>query len=356
MGLNVNEIRIKEELFKDQDLLESYLLDCQCVLFLVDITYNNSFILIKKLIEQIETLINNKNNDKDNYDNGINKDNLKKILIFNKFDLESERKVSQEEISTFLENNKSIESFEVSLKSLKGIKELNNKIYESYQVKNNSDLPSDHIYEEVESFMNPQNNLQVKAKATINCILIGESEVGKSSFLLRYFRDLFSESFLTTVGIDKETKIIKINDNTYRFTLWDTAGQERFRSLPIKFYQNADGILLVFNVNDRKSFNNINVWVDDFKKSIKKHTYKNIFLIGNKIDLKRDVTKKEAIEKAKELGMKYFEVSCKINMNICDVMNRLIYLCYPTVESTKGDKLNKKKKKKEGGCCSGGSK
>ena len=194
--------------------------------------------------------------------------------------MESERKVSQEEISAFLENNKSIESIEVSLKLLNGIKELNNKIFESYKVNNESEIPSDHIYEEVESFMNPQNNLQVKAKATINCILIGETEVGKSSFLLRYFRDLFSESFLTTVGIDKETKIIKINDDTYRFTLWDTAGQERFRSLPVKFYQNADGILLVFNVSDRKSFNNINAWVDDFKKSIKKNASRNIFLFN----------------------------------------------------------------------------
>ena len=271
---------------KDKDLLETYLLDCQCILFLVDITSNDSFILVQNLIKLLDTIINKDNNNK-NYDNGINKDIIKKILIFNKLDLELERKVSQEEISAFLNNNKTIDSIEISLKTFQGVNVLNQKLLEVYKVQNNSNLPSDHIYEEVESIMNPDNNVGTKAKATINCILIGETEVGKSSFLLRYFKNLFSDSFLTTVGIDKETKIIKINDDTYRFTLWDTAGQERFRSLPMKYYLNADGILLVFNLNDRQTFNKINYWVDEFKKNTRKNARMNIFLIGNKIDLDR---------------------------------------------------------------------
>ena len=341
---------------KDKDLLETYLLDCQCILFLVDITSNDSFILVQNLIKLLDTIINKGNNNK-NYDNGINKDIIKKILIFNKLDLELERKVSQEEISAFLNNNKTIDSIEISLKTFQGINVLNQKLLEVYKVQNNSNLPSDHIYEEVESIMNPDNNVGTKAKATINCILIGETEVGKSSFLLRYFKNLFSDSFLTTVGIDKETKIIKINDDTYRFTLWDTAGQERFRSLPMKYYLNADGILLVFNLNDRQTFNKINFWVDEFKKNTRKNARMNIFLIGNKIDLDREVSKEEAIKKAKENGMQYYEVSCKISMNLYDVMNRMIYYCYPNIENIKGAKLVKNnKKKKEGGCCGGDSK
>ena len=175
---------------------------------------------------------------------------------------------------------------------------------------------------------------------------------------MRYFRDTFSETFLTTVGIDKETRIIKIKDKVYRITLWDTAGQERFRSLPIKYYQNADGVLLFFDISDKRSFENVDVWFDDAKKNIKNKSRTNIFLIGNKIDSKRVVTKEEANKKAKELGMKYFEVSCKINMNVTEVMSTMIYCCYENVENVNGEKLDRRKTKKKkggGGCCGGGN-
>ena len=176
---------------------------------------------------------------------------------------------------------------------------------------------------------------------------------------MRYFRDTFSDTFLTTVGIDKETRIIKIKDKPYRITLWDTAGQERFRSLPIKYYQNADGVLLFFDVSDKRSFENVDVWFEDAKKNIKNNSRTNIFLIGNKIDLKRVVTKEEAIKKANECGMKYFEVSCKINMNVTEVMSNLIYNCYEYIENIGGgEKLDRRKTKKRkggGGCCGGGN-
>ena len=209
------------------------------------------------------------------------------------------------------------------------------------------------MYEEEDSFKNIGTFSNLNVEATINCILIGESEVGKSCFLMRYFRNQFSDSFLTTVGIDKETKNIKIDNTLYRLTLWDTAGQERFRSLPIKYYQNADGVLLLFDVNNRESFEKVNIWFEDIKKSVKKDSRKNIYLIGNKIDLKREVTKEEAIKKANELGIKYFEASCKINMNVCDIMARMITSCYPTINKDEGKKLENKKskKKKNGGCC-----
>ena len=356
LGFNVNEIRVDESLVNNKDLLETYFLDCQCALFIVDITSNESFTLIKSLIEQLEKIIKTINDDnKKNFDNGIKKENLNQILILNKFDLESDRKVSQEDISFFLNNNQNIESVEISLKTLQGIPELNNKLLSSYKIIKENNLPSDNLYEEEDIIKDLEAYSNLNVKATINCILIGESEVGKSCFLMRYFKNQFCESFLTTVGIDKETKNIKIDNDLYRLTLWDTAGQERFRSLPAKYYQNADGVLLLFDVNNRETFEKVDIWFEDLKKSLKKDSRKNVYLIGNKIDLKREVTKEEAIKKANEFGMKYFEASSKININVCDIMSRLIISCYPTINKDGGKKLEKKKskKKKHGGCCGG---
>ena len=354
LGFNVNEIRVDNVLINDKDLLECYFLDCQCALFMVDITSEESFKLIKELIEAIEKILPNSEN---NNDNQIKVENyLKKILILNKTDLDSERKVSQEDISSFLTEYPTIDSLEISLKALKGVPELSNKLQNSYLKKVDTKLPTDYIYEEEESIKNPQKSYNLNALGTINFILIGETEVGKSCFLMRYYRNQFSDTFLTTVGIDKETKTIKIKDEIYRLTLWDTAGQERFRCLPIKYYQNADGVLILFDINCKQSFLNVDLWVEDLKKNIKQFSNKNIFLIGNKIDLERQVTKEEAIKKAKEIGIDYFEVSCKINMNVTEVMAKIIYNIYPTIGKAAGSKLdNKKNKNKKGGCCGSGN-
>ena len=312
--------------------------ECQCAIFIVDITSNESFNLIKNLIENIEKR-NTENENKINY--------LKKILLINKIDLESERQVSKEEITSIITEIPTLELIEISLKEFKDISELENKIIQSYGKNNQNNFATDLIYEEEEEKSNLHNSLYMKADTTINCIIIGETEVGKSCFLMRYYRNLFSESFLTTVGIDKETKLIKIKDTLYRLSLWDTAGQERFRCLPIKYYQNADGILLLFDVSSRKSFDAVNIWVQDVDKNAKSNSRKNLFLIGNKIDLKRQVSKEEAIKKAKELGMEYFEVSVKTNMNISEVMAKMIYNCYQIVQKSENEKLDNKKAQKK---------
>ena len=345
IGLIINEIKINDNLINDKIILESFLFECQCALFLIDITSIDSFNLIKSLFEKQELLFNN------NQNNNI----LKKILILNKVDLELERKIPQEEITSFLNKNTNLEYLEISLKTLKGIQELSNKMLLSYQIIKENKIPTDYIYEIEESIKNPKIIKDVQAEGTINCIIIGETEVGKSSFLVRYFKDQFNESFLTTVGIDKETKIIKIQNHLYKLTVWDTAGQERFRCIPITYYQNADGILLFFDVHCRKSFNNLDVWVEDIKKNIDTLTNTNMFLIGNKIDLKREISKEEAIGKAKELGIEYFETSAKINMNVNEIMSRMIVKCYTKLrKKNKGETLDKKhlnKKKKGSGCC-----
>ena len=129
---------------------------------------------------------------------------MKKIILFNKIDLESKRKVSQDEINNFINNDLTIDSIEASLKSLKGIKELTSLLLISYEKIIDNKIPTDYIYEEVK-------NIEIKEwknlNATINLILIGESEVGKSCFFTRYYQNKFSQNFMTTIGIDKGIKI-----------------------------------------------------------------------------------------------------------------------------------------------------
>ena len=333
-------------LINDKDLLESYFLDCQCALFLVDITSKESFDLIKNILEKLEIFFPKDKNEK--------KFTFRKIIIFNKIDLESERKISRDEISNFLNINPTIDSIDVSLKTLKGIMELTKLLLISYEKIIENQIPTDYIYEKVNNLRTNENERN-QITATINLILLGESESGKTCFLNRYYHNKFTQNFLTTIGIDKGTKIFKIKDKIYRLTLWDTAGQERFKSIPQKYYQNADGALLLFDTSKRNTFESVDIWVEDIKKSTKLSLGEKVFLIGNKIDLKREVEKEEAIKKANDYGFKYFEISCKINMNITEVMAKMIYKCYKNLNkdenmSIKIYKKNLKKRKKKK-CC-----
>ena len=138
--------------------------------------------------------------------------------------------------------------------------------------------------------------------------------------------------FLNTIGIEKESKLVKIGGEIYKITLWDTAGQERFKCLPRKYYQNADGIFLLFDVTKEETFNNVLSWITDVKESLNIRIGDDIdrskiklFLLGNKIDCPdRVISSKQGEKLACSFGMEYFEISCKLNMNIPEIMSRMI--------------------------------
>ena len=162
-----------------------------------------------------------------------------------------------------------------------------------------------------------------------------------------------------TIGIDKESINVKIGQHIYRITLWDTAGQEKFRFLPKKYYKNANGIFLLFDVTNAESFNNVSTWMNDVKENTPSTNDENekqkikIFLIGNKIDLpKREITKEQAVMQANSLGIKYYEISCKMNMNIPEVMQSMIIECYENTGGKKnGFQLKQKKYNTRKKCC-----
>ncbi|CRK23720.1 hypothetical protein BN1708_013782 [Verticillium longisporum] len=166
----------------------------------------------------------------------------------------------------------------------------------------------------------------------IKLLLIGDSGVGKSCCLLRFSEDSFTPSFITTIGIDFKIRTIELDGKRVKLQIWDTAGQERFRTITTAYYRGAMGILLVYDVTDERSFNNIRTWF----ANVEQHATEGVnkILIGNKCDWedKRVVSTEQGQQLADELGIPFLEVSAKSNINIdkafyslaADIKKRLI--------------------------------
>ena len=147
-------------------------------------------------------------------------------------------------------------------------------------------------------------------------LLIGDSGVGKSCLLLRFADDTYTESYISTIGVDFKIRTIELDGKTVKLQIWDTAGQERFRTITSSYYRGAHGIIIVYDVTDRQSFQNVEHWL----KEIDKYATGNVnkLLVGNKSDLqsKKVVTYDEAKEFADKHGIKFLETSAKNSHNV----------------------------------------
>nr|CCA15877.1 Chloride Channel (ClC) Family putative [Albugo laibachii Nc14] len=185
----------------------------------------------------------------------------------------------------------------------------------------------------------------------IKLLLIGDSGVGKSCVLLRYSDDSFTTSFITTIGIDFKVKTIDVNGKRVKLQIWDTAGQERFRTITTAYYRGAMGILMVYDVTDDHSFQNIRNWMTQIKQNAS--TNVNKILIGNKCDVdpsERAVTTEQGQELADEFGIEFFETSAKSNINIdaafhaiaVDIQKRLAESDQGRLDVANGTKFRKR--------------
>eukprot|EP00923_Selenidium_pygospionis_P043031 GHVN01074159.1.p1 GENE.GHVN01074159.1~~GHVN01074159.1.p1 ORF type:complete len:216 (+),score=15.18 GHVN01074159.1:931-1578(+) len=147
-------------------------------------------------------------------------------------------------------------------------------------------------------------------------LLIGNSGVGKSCLLLRFADDNFTESYITTIGVDFRFRTMLLDNTSVRLQVWDTAGQERFRTITSAYYRGADGIFLVYDTTDRDSFKCIDDWMREVNLCADDMAIK--ILLGNKSDLtaKRAVSVEEAQAKAAELGIGHIETSAKTAVNV----------------------------------------
>ena len=201
-------------------------------------------------------------------------------------------------------------------------------------------------------------------------LILGDSTVGKTAFIVRFCEGKFEEDSLTTIGLDSKVKFISRQDKKIQLQIWDTAGQERFRSLSKSWYKGADGILLMYDISNYDSFKHIKNWINDIKTNISIPFEKlALIVIGHKSDLpddKRKVDKNDIQTFENSHGIKIIEASAKIDKNVNESMialiDKMLELGVGKIKTGDEDEDDNKKlsltktKKKKGDCCAGGGK
>ena len=138
---------------------------------------------------------------------------------------------------------------------------------------------------------------------------------GKSCLLLRFADDAFTESYISTIGVDFRFRTVKVDGKTVKLQIWDTAGQERFRTITSAYYRGADGIIMVYDVTSTESFEHVSDWLTEVNRYANEGTCK--LLVGNKCDMEdKVVTTETAKDYADGLGIPFLETSAKNATNV----------------------------------------
>ena len=195
-------------------------------------------------------------------------------------------------------------------------------------------------------------------KKIYKILLLGDSSVGKTCFLLRYTDNTFQEIYMSTIGLDYRLKTVKLpNEKKIRAQIWDTAGQDRFRAITKNYYKGSNGIILIYDVTDKKSFEGVKNWIEQIRDEVTQEVL--IYLVGNKIDKKeeRKISKEEGKKLADSFGVQFYESSAKTGENIDIIFYNLlkdIDNLYSANEEVpvRGKKISKiSKKKLKEKCC-----
>ena len=211
--------------------------------------------------------------------------------------------------------------------------------------------------------MKKENRMKIKL------MMIGELAVGKSSLTKRFTDKIFVSNIMGTAGLDMHKKVVKINDENINVIIYDSAGHERFRKITEVQYKGADGLILVYDITDKRSFEWIIEWIDKLKSE--NYSSMDILLIGNKIDLQEDrkICENDLIELGNLYNIPIIETSALTGQSVDEAFNKLINNIYHSKtlniikkqddlelkinengnESIKIDKNSNNKKKK--GCC-----
>jgi Ras-related protein Rab-8A len=157
----------------------------------------------------------------------------------------------------------------------------------------------------------------------VKILMIGESGVGKSNIIQRFTRNQFSTTHLPTIAIDFRMKVVDTGTSRLKMQIWDTAGQERFDTLTSGFFKGSDGIVVVYSVTDRHSFERVNKWVNEI------HTHApetvKVMLVGNKIDLEgeRVIAREEGAALAEKHDLLFEETSAKTGENVPQIFSEI---------------------------------
>ena len=327
------------------------LYNSEIIVLMIDITNSNSFQTIKQYLEFI--IPKNDSIEISNFNENI--ENKQIILLANKMDLDSDREVGSYELNQLNELYSKLKLIEISLKKLDNFEELLNMFHYTFEQES---FKLYNIVKLKEPLYIPKNvNIQ-NVDSLMKIFLLGSSGVGKTSFIGRFFSNVFNSNTLSTLGLDVEKTIMKINDKICRLEVWDTAGQERLRSIPKQFYIKGDIFILMFDITNKKSFLDLNQWIKDIceSRNVNNNDISNdttVYLIGNKIDdiENRKVESEDAEKYAKEKNICYMEVSCKNGINIYDIMVNIILDSSKKMNFIRKSIFLSKKKNDKKKCC-----
>lgn len=171
-----------------------------------------------------------------------------------------------------------------------------------------------------------KHNTKMGSKAydyLFKLLLIGDSGVGKTCVLFRFSDDAFNSTFISTIGIDFKIRTIELDEKKIKLQIWDTAGQERFRTITTAYYRGAMGILLLYDITNEKSFDNIKTWIHNIEQHASEDVEKMI--LGNKCDMeeKRVISKEQGEKLAGEHGVSFMETSAKANINVEEAFTKI---------------------------------
>ena len=193
---------------------------------------------------------------------------------------------------------------------------------------------------------------QPKALRTFIITMLGETNVGKTTIVNVYAGTGFSDEYISTVGFDKYEKEVQIETGEkVKIKLWDTGGQERFKSISQNTIKNCKGVVVVFDLTKKISFEKVTDWIEQVREITRKVP---VCLFGNKSDLSnREVTQEEIDKLCKEQNLVYFETSAKNNTGITEGFNKMVNLSYQIFGNINQNiilrKTEKRPKKKK--CC-----
>ena len=189
-------------------------------------------------------------------------------------------------------------------------------------------------------------------------LLLGDSSVGKTCFLLRYCDKSFQEAHLSTIGLDYRLKSMTLqNDKKIKLQIWYTAGQDRFRAITKNYYKGANGIILIYDVTNKQSYENVKNWLTQIKEEANPNVI--IYLAGNKIDVEEDqrvITTEDGQKIADEYKLPFKETSAKNGINVNEIFQELVEKIDETfskLEVPKGEQEHKLSTggKRRKGCC-----
>ena len=187
-------------------------------------------------------------------------------------------------------------------------------------------------------------------------VLIGDTSVGKSCLLTRFADDQFTDNYVTTIGVDFRFKTMIVMDKIIKVQVWDTAGEERYRSITNAYYRGAEGILIVFDLTNEESFKSIQNWINE----VTVFTGKDVIIIclGNKSDLKSEISKNTIDEFKKKTNLEIFNVSAKTGEGVEEAFKHIIELLIKKNMEKKGinsinlnSNNNNINEKKNESCC-----